>query len=332
METPILAAAIRGETIESVHRGHIVVVDGDGQRIVSIGDPDTITFFRSAAKPFQAMPLITSGAADEFGFDEAEIAMACASHSGQRRHVELVENMLAKIGLSETDLHCGSHMPFYQPEAERLIRENRSPTQLHNNCSGKHVAMLAVSKHKGWDLPTYEHLEHPLQQEILRIVAEFSEIPVESIRIGIDGCAAPNFAVPVAAMARSFVKLVSSVPFDLLSRITTAVVNHPELIGGTDRLDTTLMQAASGEILSKVGADGAWVCGVFPSERFPNGLGIALKIEDGDDFISRPVVAIDILRQLGILGQDALSQLSPLPTKNRRGDFVGKVVSRFNLS
>jgi L-asparaginase II len=332
METPILAAAIRGDTIESVHRGHIAAVDGDGNRTISIGDPETVTFFRSAAKPFQAMPLITSGAADTFGFDESEIAMACASHSGQRRHVELVESMLAKIGLSETDLHCGSHLPFYQPEAERLIRENRSPTQLHNNCSGKHAAMLAVSKHKGWDLATYEYLEHPLQQEILRTVAEFSELPAESIDTGIDGCAAPNFAVPVAAMARSFVKLVSSVAGDNTRRITSAVVNHPELIGGTDRLDTMLMQAASGEILSKVGADGVWVCGVFPGKRFPNGLGIALKIEDGDDFISRPVVAVEILRQLGILDQAALSQLSPLPIKNRRGDLVGKVVSRFNLS
>jgi L-asparaginase II len=331
MEPTILAAVVRGETTESLHRGHIVILDGNGSQVSAAGDPETVTYFRSASKPFQTMPLITTGAADAFGFTESEIAMACASHSGQRRHVELVEGMLSKTGLSETDLRCGSHLPFYHPEAEKLIRDNKTPTQLHNNCSGKHAAMLATAKHIGADITTYEKLEHPVQQMILDAVAEFTEVPREAIRVGTDGCAAPNFAVPISAMARSFLNLISANSGKAAKRIATAMIDHPELIGGTDRLDTILMQAAPGQILSKVGADGVWLCAVLPNKRFPMGLGIAVKIEDGDDFLSRPVVAVEILRQLGILEKEQLPDLSPLPIKNRRGDIVGSVRSAYNL-
>lgn len=327
MEPSILAVVVRGETTESLHRGHIVILDGKGERVSAAGDPETVTYFRSASKPFQALPLIKTGAADAFGFTRAEIAMACASHSGQRRHVELVEGMLSKIGLSEADLRCGSHLPFYQPEAEKLIRENKTPTQLHNNCSGKHAAMLATAKHIGADIATYEKLDHPVQQMILDSVAEFTELPHEAIRLGTDGCAAPNFAVPISAMAKGFLNLISADSQEAAERIVSAMIDHPELIGGTDRLDTILMQAAPGQILSKVGADGVWLCAVLPNKRFPTGLGIALKIEDGDDYLSRPVVAVEILRQLGILEKDQLPDLSPLPIKNRRGDIVGSVQS-----
>ncbi|MEO7674918.1 MAG: asparaginase, partial [Pyrinomonadaceae bacterium] len=250
MEAETLAKVIRGDTVESIHRGHIAVVDGNGETVFQLGDPTTVTFFRSACKPFQAMPLITSGAADAFGFTTDEIALAAASHSGEDIHVQTAARMISKIGLSESDLRCGAHLPFYEKEAERMLRADEDPTQFHNNCSGKHAAMLAVARHIGADITTYERLENPVQQAILDATSKFSGVPVDQIRIGIDGCAAPNFAVPVSAMARSFAHLVS-LPESLgdefkkaAKRIVSAMIAFPELIGGTGRLDTMLMQAA----------------------------------------------------------------------------------------
>lgn len=330
MQSEVLAHVIRGETVESIHRGHIFVVDGEGNTVASVGDPSTVTYFRSAAKPFQALPFITSGAADAFGFPEDEIAMSIASHSGEKMHVERVTKMLERIGMTENDLHCGAHAPFYAAQAERMLREGEVPTQLHNNCSGKHAAMLALAKHIDADIETYELPESRIQKRILRCVSDFTCIAESEIAQGIDGCCVPNFAVPVAAMAKSFANLVFPLNFhpavqEAASRIIHAMMRHPELIGGTDRLDTMLMKAAPGKTISKVGADGVWLCGVLPSDKYPRGLGIALKVEDGDDFRGRPVIAIEILRQLEILDEGQLTDLSPSQIKNRRGEAVGRV-------
>lgn len=330
MPSKIVAKVIRGETVESVHRGHLVILDGNGEIVSAIGDPKAVTFFRSASKPFQAMPFITSGAADEFGYSEEEIALACASHSGEQQHVRIAQLMIERIGLTEAHLHCGAHLPFYEKEAERMQRAGEYPTQFHNNCSGKHAAMLAFAKHIEADINTYESAENPVQHAILEAVAAITDLPANKVKIGIDGCAAPNFAVSIQAMAVSFARLVN--PQNLsdplrtaCKRIASAMVKFPELIGGTERLDTMLMQAANGSLISKVGADGVWLCGVFPSEKFPTSLGIALKIEDGNDHRARPVVAVAVLKQLGILSSDALRELSPMPIKNRRGDLVGQI-------
>jgi L-asparaginase II len=331
MNPEILAKVVRGETIESVHRGHLVVVDGGGEMIFSLGEPATVTFFRSAAKPFQAIPFVASGAAERFGFTEKEIALACASHSGEKFHTELAQKMLERIGLSEADLNCGAHLPFDENRAAEMLRAGETPTQIHNNCSGKHAAMLAFARHIGADTKTYEFLENPVQQRILETVSYFTGTPREEIRIGIDGCAAPNFALSLRAMALSFARLVFP-PKDLdeetreaVRRIVSAMMFYPELVGGTERLDTVLMQAARGALISKIGAEGVWLCGVLPTERWKKGLGIALKIEDGNDFRARPVVAVEVLRRLGIFSPEILTHLSPMPVKNRRGDVVGKV-------
>jgi L-asparaginase II len=332
MDAPILAKVIRGETVESVHRGHVIAVDGNGNSLFEIGDPRTITFFRSACKPFQAMPLITTGAADEFGFCEDEIALACASHSGEEFHVAIAAMMLEKIGLTEQDLQCGSHLPFSEKESERLLRANAVVSQLYNNCSGKHAGMLAAAKHVGADTKTYLSLENPIQQLILNAIAKFCEIPVDQIAIGIDGCCAPNFALPLSATAKSFLNLVA--PRNdfadentkaAASRIVSAMIKYPELIGGSERLDTMLMKVAPGKIISKVGADGVWLCGILPCDEFPNGATLAMKIEDGDDKRARPVVAIELLRKFGILRDSDLSEYSPMPIINRRGETVGRV-------
>ncbi len=337
MNSVILAKVIRGETVESIHRGHLIVVDGEGETIASLGDPETVTFFRSSAKPFQAIPFLTSGAADEFGFSEKEIALACGSHSGESFHVETVSEMLAKIGFSETDLQCGAHLPFNEKRAEEMIKTGEKPTQLHNNCSGKHCAMLGEAKFTGANIEDYFTLENPVQQKILETVSLFSDVPKDDIKIGIDGCAAPNFALPISAMAKSFARLVfpprnfDGELRDACRKIVWAMTNYPEMIGGNERLDTILMQTLKGKIISKVGAEGVYTAGVLPSEKWKTGLGIAFKIEDGEDKRARPVVIVELLRQLGILDAESLREFSPILIENRRGDVVGKVVADFSI-
>lgn len=332
-----LANVIRGDTVESVHSGHVVILDGDGKTIFEAGDPRTVTFFRSACKPFQFIPVITSGAADAFGFTEDEIALGCASHSGESIHVGIAERMLGKAGFSEADLRCGTHLPFNEQEAERMLRAGEKPTQLHNNCSGKHSAMLILAKHIDADPTKYESLNSPVQRRALRCIADFTELPTQKIKLGIDGCSAPNFAVPVSAMASSFANLVRPVKFvgstqAASKRVIAAMTKFPELIGGTNRLDTMLMRAAGGRIVSKVGADGVWCCGVLPSGRYPSGLGIAIKVIDGDDHRGRPVVAVSILKQLGLISSEVLTELSPMPIRNRRGAVVGRVESEVRVA
>lgn len=338
MESEILAKVIRGETVESVHRGHLLIIDGEGNEIANIGDAETVCFIRSSAKPFQAIPFLLSGAAEKFGFIESEIALACASHSGEKIHVETAAKMLQKIGLAESDLRCGAHIPFDEKRAEEMIRNGEKPTQLHNNCSGKHAAMLAFALAIGANLKTYDLIENPIQQAILETVSQFTETPRNEIPIAVDGCAAPNFALSVRVMAKSFLKLVfPPADFDenlreACRRIVTAMMNYPELVGGTDRLDTLLMQAARGKFISKIGAEGVWLCGILPSPAYKKGLGIAMKIEDGDDKRARAVISVEVLRQLGIFDAKTLPNISPLPIKNRRGEIVGRVEASFNLS
>jgi len=292
MQSEILARVIRGETIESIHRGHLIVVDGDGRTLVSLGNAETVA------------------------------------------------KMLGKVGLDEPDLRCGAQMPFNEEIAEKMIRADEKPTQLHNNCSGKHATMLALAKHLNADLQSYEDLENPVQQAILEAVSLFTDVPRDEIKIGIDGCAAPNFALPLRAMALSFARLVfPPQSFDTETRkacrrIVSAMISYPEMIGGTERLDTILMQATRGRIISKVGAEGVYVAGILPCESWKRGLGIAVKIEDGDDKRARAVVIIELLRALGVLditNDEKLREYSPMPIKNRRGDTVGKVVANLDL-
>jgi len=332
-----LANVVRGDTVESVHFGHLVIIDGRGETLFSLGDPSVVTYFRSAAKAFQFIPCITSGAADAFGFTEQEAALAVASHSGEPKHVAVASQMLEKAGFTESDLRCGAHLPFNETESRRMIREGEEPTQLHNNCSGKHAAMLAFAKHIDADPTTYEQADNRIQKRILRCVADFTGVAEQDIATGIDGCAAPNFALPLNAMAKSFINLIAPKNFPEITqkacaRIVNAMIDLPDLIGGTDRLDTMLMQAASEKMISKVGADGVWLCGILPCEAYPTGLAIALKIADGDDQRGRPVVAAEILRRLRILPADRMPDVSPLPIKNRKGEIVGRVVPTESIS
>ncbi len=337
-----LVEVTRGAITESRHRGHVVAVEPDGTILAHLGAPETVTFLRSSAKPHQAIPLITSGAADRFGFTEREIALACASHSGEPMHTEIAASMLKKIGLGPEALKCGTHEPF-SPEVIRELRaRDEAPNVLQNNCSGKHAGMLALALHLGAPTETYYEVSNPAQLAIGHVISQFSDIAIEDISVGVDGCGVPVFGVTVKAMALMYARLVSPPnEFDeqtkaACARIVSAMTTYPELIGGsTERLDTEMMRAAAGRLISKIGAEGVYTVGVLPCDDWPHGFGLALKIEDGDDHRARPTVVIESLRQLGVLVDESLEAVARyafFPVLNRRGEVVGEVRAGFELN
>jgi L-asparaginase II len=343
-EIPIaepLVEVKRGSLTESRHRGHIVVVDPDGNIIASLGAPENVTYLRSSAKPFQAIPLLTSGAADRFGFTDREVALACGSHNGEPIHTELAAAMLKKIGLGIEALRCGAHEPYGAEAALELRMRGEQPNALHNNCSGKHVGMLAVALHFGASIDNYESPENPVQKAIVDVVSQFSGVAVTDMAIGIDGCAAPVFGITMKAMALAYARLVAPPASfdkkirDACERIVRVMSAYPELIGGTSqRLDTEIMRAAPRRLVSKVGAEGVYTEGIKPSEEWPHGFGIALKIEDGDDKRARPTVVVESLRQLGVLRDESLEAVAKyafFPVKNRRDAVVGEISASFDL-
>ncbi|HEX5965741.1 MAG TPA: asparaginase [Pyrinomonadaceae bacterium] len=331
----------RGGITESRHRGHVAAVEPDGNVAASLGAPHAITFLRSSAKPLQALPLLVTGAADRFGFTDEEVALACASHNGEPIHTRIVASMLKKIGLGIDALRCGVHEPYGLEAAAVLRARNQQPNALHNNCSGKHAGMLAVALHTGAPIENYESAENPVQIAIGKVVSQFTDVPVEDFAVGVDGCAAPIFGVSVRAMALAYARLVSPPSsFDQATRaacerVVRVMTAHPELIGGTSqRLDTEIMRATRGRVVSKVGAEGVYTAGILPCEKWPNGLGLALKIEDGDDKRARPTVVVESLRQLGVLYDESLEAVSGyafFPVENRRGDVAGEIVASFEL-
>jgi L-asparaginase II len=332
----------RGPIVESVHRGHLVAVDGAGETIAELGSPETVTYFRSSSKAFQAIPVVASGAADASGFTEKEIALACGSHSGEPIHVETARSMLGKIGMDESALRCGAHEPFSVEVARELIRKGHEPNVLQNNCSGKHAAMLALAKHLGAPTDTYHEWDNPVQQAVAKVVSQFCDVPIDELKIGIDGCGVPVFGLPVRSMALGYARLISpgdrfdALTRDACRRIVNAMINFPEMIGGSkDRLDTELIRAGKGRLVSKIGAEGVYTVGVLPCAEWPKGLGLAVKIDDGDDRRARPPAVIEALKQLKVLADDdlaALSEYAPIPITNRPGERVGEVRAAFSLN
>lgn len=331
----------RGGITESRHRGHVVAVEPDGNVVAHLGAPHMLTFLRSAAKPFQALPLLVSGAADRFGFTDREVALACASHNGEPIHTELAASMLEKIRLGPETLKCGVHEPYSAEVAQQLRERGDAPNVLQNNCSGKHAGMLALALHLGAATETYVNPEHPVQLAIGKAVAQFADVPVEDLAVGVDGCAVPVFGMTVKAMALMYARLVSPpAEFDELTRracerIVRVMSAYPELIGGTsDRLDTAIMRATPRRLVSKVGAEGVYTAGINPCEEWPRGLGLALKIEDGDDRRARPTVVVESLRQLGVLKDESLEAVARyafFPVTNRPGDVVGEIRAQFDM-
>jgi len=337
-----LVQVTRGPMVESVHRGFVAVLDADGRTVAGVGDASTRTWYRSAAKPFQTIAMVASGAADHFNLTPREIAVLTASHNGEQIHLDAVSSILQKAGLSQADLLCGTHMPYDEASAERLRAEGRQPGALHNNCSGKHSGMLAFAKFLGEPTANYIDPQHPIQRRIREVLARFAEVSADDLAAAIDGCSAPVFGVDVAAMARSFARLVKARDVGLepelaaaAERVVDSMVTYPEMIGASrDILDTDLMRAARGQIVSKVGAEGVQLLGVRPGPRYPKGLGIAIKLEDGDSRRARDPVVIETLRQLGLLDEGQLAELSSYAratVSNHRKIEVGEVRPCFKL-
>lgn len=336
---PILVEVTRGPVIESRHRGVIVAVEADATVVTHLGDINLITSTRSTIKPIQAIPMITSGAADRFEMTPKEIATACASHEGEKFHTETVAAILSRIGLDETALMCGAHPPYDEETARKLERDGISFSQLHNNCSGKHAGMLATAVHLGTSIENYTSSDHPVQREIISVFTKLADLN-EKLPTGIDGCSAPTFGVPLRSLALAFARLVNPqvaglnpIITDAAKRIVAAMIAHPEMVGGTKRFDTALLRAGRGKLICKIGAEAVYGIGVLPCERFPKGLGIAIKMEDGSYRGLGPTV-VETLAQLGVLDDRQQAELAFYhrpEIENRRGLKVGRVRTVFNI-
>lgn len=331
----VLVEVRRGDWVESIHRGDVAVVDPAGQVVASVGDPDCYTFWRSAAKPIQALAVVESGAYEAFGLTERELAVMCASHAGELFHVEAVLSILGKLGLDSTYLKCGTHLPYDTGSAHALLREGKTPTTLHCNCSGKHAGMLALTRRMGWDLDGYWRPDHPVQRLCLKNVAEVSGYPADKIGVATDGCGVSVFALPLRNMAQAYARLAN--PDDPRSgfgpdrrraakTIVRAMRGYPEMVDGTGRLYTVLMQSLP--VVAKGGAEGVGCYGV--PER---GLGVAVKAEDGSPRATQPAV-VRTLEALGLLAPkvpEALESFRRPVNKNNRDEVVGHVEAVFDL-
>jgi L-asparaginase II len=311
----------RGEVEEGLQRGHLAAVDAGGTLVASLGDPSRLTYFRSCAKPFQAIAALRTGIVEQFGLTAEHVAIICASHSGEPRHVDTVRDLLAHLEIDESALQCGAHWPYDETAAGVVRREMAEPLPVFNNCSGKHSGMLAAARVLRAPLASYLEPSHPVQQRIGQVVEEFTGCATTDVVYGIDGCSAPNAAVPLSAMARSFAQLVTS--NDAAARTAVeAMTTHPFLVGGSKRFDTALMEVTAGRLLAKGGAAGAHCT----ADR-RSGVGLALKLEDVDGtWVSAAVMAA--LTDLGWLTpaeQQALDRFAHPTLRNHKGLEVGRV-------
>lgn len=330
----------RGALVDALHRGDLALVAADGALEASVGDPrGRRVYWRSAAKPFQALPVVSSGAAIRWGLSGEDLAMIAGSHNGEPMHVERVRALLERIGLGAQELACGTHPPLDPAAARALEQRGESPGPEHNNCSAKHVGMLALAEHMGVERRGYWTPEHPVQREILAHVAHFAGLAPAHIAIGLDGCGVPCFGTSVYHLALAFARLVepdgavTDSEADAARAIAAAMAAHPYLVAGRNRLDTELMLVGAGALIVKGGADGVQCVGLR------GGLGLAVKIEDGAAATApgRPpgFVAIEALRQLGFLGHEALVALGDharprVETLSRRP--AGDVRATFRLT
>lgn len=323
--TELRIEAVRGPLVESVHRVSAVVVDAEGHRLATSGDPELVTFWRSAAKPFQAIPLIDEGAADRFELSAADLALICASHSSEPIHLEAIDRLLTRLGCSESDLACGGHPPLSEDVAREMARQGIEPTPRWSNCSGNHAGMLALAKHHGWDTASYFREGHPVQERLLEEIAEWTGVPASDIVLGVDGCTTVCYGLPLAGMALAYARLGSS-SLPAARRIRQAMTEYPLIVGGHQRPCSDIMRASGGAVLVKIGAEGVYGATVVDA-----GVGIALKVEDGG-MRSAPIALLAILRQLATHGtipvafgewMDELEQHATVPICNTRGEPTG---------
>jgi L-asparaginase II len=311
--------------------------------VASYGDPYVVTFLRSSAKPFQALPLVETGAAEAFDLTPRELALTCASHRGMDMHAETAAALQARIGAGEGDLLCGTHDVGDPATARRLARQGLAPTPNRHNCSGKHSGMLVLARHHDWPLADYVNPRHPVQQLLLNTFAEMCGLPPADVVVGIDGCSAPNFAVPLVSAATAFARLAdpSRLPHRRANALRTlfyAMTAYPEMVCAPGTFDTELMRRRPGLLVAKGGAEGYQGLGLAANALRPGSpaLGIALKVSDGAGRAVH-VAALEVLRQLGLLEESDFDALAAfgfgprVPLRNFRQLEVGEARPVFTL-
>jgi L-asparaginase II len=331
---PVVARVYRGPRVESSHRGSVAIVDERGVFVDGCGDSAAPVYTRSAAKPFQAMPLLEAGGLRAFRLSDEEIALMCASHGGQPRHVQTAERILRKGGFRAASLECGAHAPMHEASARALLRAGASPTALHNNCSGKHAGMLLACRLLGLPEAGYVDPGHPLQRMIRRIFARYAGLAEAEIAVAVDGCSLPVLRVPLAALACAYARLLAArVPGEdrpaaaARARIVRAMTKRPFMVAGSGRFTTHFLAAGRGRWIGKEGAEGVYAIGLPASAASRHAVGVAFKIEDGS---ARPrdAVTLDVLARLGRLpleARRALATYAEPRVYNARGLEVGRI-------
>ncbi len=327
MVNPIAIEVTRGPLVESAHRGAVAVADGAGNTILSIGDTSARVYPRSAIKALQALPMVESGAAGALDLDDAELALTCSSHSGEHVHVNSARVMLIKAGLTEADLECGPQWPKRLEDIAELIRDDEGPSQLHNNCSGKHAGFLGLAKIMGAPTKGYIAPDHPVQQEIRATLEQLTGESLTADACGTDGCSIPTYAASLGGFARAFARFVTGEGLDPVraeaaGRIYEACVKEPFMVAGTERFCTDVMTALNGRALVKTGAEGVF-CGAVPEL----GIGIALKCDDGATRAAEVMMAT-VLETLLDLDEDEAKVLDRFvnpPVLSRRDTAAGEI-------
>src|SRR5882762_2278253 len=312
----MLVENLRGSVVESRHHVHVAVVDSAGGLVAQAGNPDLVTFWRSAAKPFQAVPLVEAGVARRFGLERQDLALACASHSSEPGQVTLVREFLQRIGCSERDLMCGAHRPLSDAVAKDYETRGVRLTAVYSNCSGKHAGMLGLAKYHGWPTEFYARIEHPVQQRCLAAISEYTDVATKEVGVAVDGCGVACFALPLRNMALAYTRIPAA--------ILEAMTLHPELLAGEGRPCTEMMRAHPGRVVAKVGAEG-----VYSALLVRESLGVTLKVEDGHSVASALAIA-SVLAELGLKPQPA--SLLTKPITNSRGETVGEMRVNGGLS
>ena len=320
---PVLAEVTRGDMVESRHRASLAVVDVTGRVILSAGAFEAPVYGRSALKPLQALPLIETGAAEAFALSDAEIALACASHSGEPRHIEAVSAWLERIGCTAADLECGPHLPYDEAATAALQRAGGEATALHNNCSGKHAGFLSVARHTGAPTEHYIRYDHPVQQRVLGVLESMTGLDLTAAPRGIDGCGIPVVAIPLGNMALAMARLAD--PRDqpearqaACARIIKAMTAEPFMVAGSGRYCSRALEHLAGRAVIKTGAEGVY-CGALPGQ----GIGFAIKADDGAARAAEAVVG-QVLKRLGVL-DEADETLLVQSVHNRAGVATGEV-------
>jgi len=328
-----LVAVFRGQYVGCLHRGSVAAVDAAGRTHVSIGDAAQHVFLRSAAKPFQAMPAVLSGGLERFGISNAELAVLCASHSGEPRHTDAVLSVLEKIGLDESRLRCGVHPPINEATARQRWKSGVDPSPACNNCSGAHAGMLLACRANGWPIEHYGSPDHPLQRATREILGAFASLSTGAVQIAVDNCAVPTFRLPLNHAAQSFARLASGdgLPQQLseaAGRVVQAMTRHPEMVGGEERFDSDLMRLATGAVVAKGGAEGFQALGIIPQQ-----LGVAIKITDGNPR-AIPPVSLRVLEHFRALDPPQLQRLAEYGEPkivNLQNEPVGRITAVFDF-